>query len=117
MKIFAVKTAVIHPPKDDLLKAIACIIPSLKEKSVVVITSKVVSIWQGRCVPMDMDTYMNKEALVMREADLYLPREITPSALEKTIFIVRYSHARRHVLSVFVGDEVEEGTGRETAFI
>jgi putative folate metabolism gamma-glutamate ligase len=78
MKIVAVKTAVIHPPKDDLLKAIASAIPSLKEKSVVVITSKVVSIWQGRCVPMN--AYASKDELVMREADLYLPREMTPGA-------------------------------------
>jgi putative folate metabolism gamma-glutamate ligase len=80
MKIVAVKTAVIHPPKDDLLVAIAAAIPAraLKEKSVVVITSKVVSIWQGRCV--SMSAYANKDELVMREADLYLPREMTPGA-------------------------------------
>jgi putative folate metabolism gamma-glutamate ligase len=78
MKISAIKTAIIEPPKDDLLVAIAKAIPSLKEKSVVVITSKVVSIWQGRCVPMDR--YAKKDDLVMREADLYLPREMTPGA-------------------------------------
>jgi len=78
MKIIAVKTAVIHPPKDDLLAAIADAIPSLKEKSVVIITSKVVSIWQGRCVPMNR--YAKKDELVVREADLYLPREMTPGA-------------------------------------
>jgi putative folate metabolism gamma-glutamate ligase len=80
MKIITVKTAVIHPPKDDLLAAIAAAIPAhaLKEKSVVVVTSKVVSIWQGRCV--SMDRYATKDELVMREADLYLPREMTPGA-------------------------------------
>jgi putative folate metabolism gamma-glutamate ligase len=78
MKITSIKTAVIHPPQDDLLTAIADAIPSLKEKSVVAITSKVVSIWQGRCVPMDR--YAKKDDLVMREADLYLPREMTPGA-------------------------------------
>jgi putative folate metabolism gamma-glutamate ligase len=80
MKITAIKTAVIHPPKDDLLAAIAAAIPAraLKEKSVIVITSKVVSIWEGRCV--SMDRYAKKDELVMREADLYLPREMTPGA-------------------------------------
>ncbi len=77
MKICAIKTAIIHPPKDDLLSAIAKAIPSLKEKSIVVITSKVISIWQGRCVPMDRYT---KDQLVMREADLFLPRAMTPGA-------------------------------------
>jgi putative folate metabolism gamma-glutamate ligase len=78
MKIKTIKTDIIHPPKDDLLAAIADAIPSLKEKSVVVVTSKVVSIWQGRCVPMDR--YAKKDELVMREADLYLPREMTPGS-------------------------------------
>jgi putative folate metabolism gamma-glutamate ligase len=92
MKITAVKTAVIHPPKDDLPAAIAAAIPmrALKEKSVIVITSKVVSVWQGRCVPMD--DYAKKDELVMREADLYLPREMTPGAwcmhtIKNNIFI------------------------------
>lgn len=78
MKIKSIKTVVIHPPKDDLLSAIAKAISPLKEKSIIVITSKVVSIWQGRCVPMDR--YATKDELVMREADLFLPREMTPGA-------------------------------------
>ena len=52
MVIRTVKTKLLQPPKDDLLKAISAAIPSLREKSIVVITSKVVSIWQGRCVPL-----------------------------------------------------------------
>jgi putative folate metabolism gamma-glutamate ligase len=106
VKIVTIKTAVIHPPKDDLLRAIADAIPksSLREKSIVVITSKVVSIWQGRCVPAgaavapgsnaaDRTTARRKkDALVMREADLYLPREATPGAwcmhtIKNNIFI------------------------------
>ncbi len=90
MKIQAIKTDVIHPPKDDLFPAIVKAIPSLKEKSVIVITSKVISIWQGRCV--SMDRYAKKDELVMREADLYLPREMTPGAwcmhtIKNNIFI------------------------------
>ena len=85
MKIVAIKTAVIQPPQDNLLHAIADAIPSLKEKSIVVITSKVVSIWQGRCVPAGdaadhAASRREKDKLVMREADLYLPREATPGA-------------------------------------
>jgi putative folate metabolism gamma-glutamate ligase len=86
MKISAIKTAVLHPPQDDLLRAIAQAIPKrprvIKEKSIIVITSKVVSIWQGRCVSADSsaDARHAKDALVMREADRYLPREATPGA-------------------------------------
>lgn len=62
----------------------------LGEKSIVVITSKVVSIWQGRCVPIAR--YPDKDALVMREADLYLPRNLVPGAwcmhtLKNNVFI------------------------------
>lgn len=102
MKITSIKTPVIHPPKDDLLRAITGAIPSLPEKSIVVITSKVVSIWQGRCVPAAASSGTSaddqararrqKDALVAREADLYLPREATPGAwcmhtIKNNIFI------------------------------
>ena len=53
MIIKTVKTRILKPPKDDLLEVISQSIKSLPEKSIVVITSKVVSIWQGRCVPMN----------------------------------------------------------------
>lgn len=93
MKITAIKTAVLHPPKDDLRRAITDAIPSLREKSVVVITSKVVSIWQGRCIPASRYPGRDgKDALVMREADLYLPRRATPGGwcmhtIKNNIFI------------------------------
>jgi F420-0:gamma-glutamyl ligase len=118
VKIRAIKTAVLRPPKDDLLRAIAEAIPTrqglgprahprsqsgsrselLCEKSIVVVTSKVVSIWQGRCVPASAAgtdparARREKDALTMREADLYLPRAATPGAwcmhtIKNNIFI------------------------------
>lgn len=87
MKIKAVKTSVLHPPKDDLFRAIGHAIRSLPEKSIVVVTSKAVSIGEGRCVPapqyVETDPVRarrEKDALTMREADLYLPRSATPGA-------------------------------------
>ena len=62
MKITSVKTDIVRPPKSDLLAAITGALPSLPEKSVVVVTSKVVSIWQGRCVPADR--YLERDELV-----------------------------------------------------
>jgi F420-0:gamma-glutamyl ligase len=56
--------------------AIRTALPSLREKSIVVIASKVVSIWEGRCVSRrDMP---DKDTLIIEEADKYLPRNLTP---------------------------------------
>jgi putative folate metabolism gamma-glutamate ligase len=90
MIIKIVKTRVLKPPKDDLLGVIEKSIKSLPEKSIVVITSKVVSIWQGRCVPMINN--LKKDDLVVKEADFYLPRSFVPGAwcmhtLKNNIFI------------------------------
>ena len=78
MIVTPVKTRILAPPKDDLLGAIRHSVRSLPEKSVFVVTSKVVSIWQGRCVPMR--EVPDKEKLIAREADWYIPRERTPGA-------------------------------------
>src|SRR3989344_3612878 len=89
MIIQPIKTKILKPPKDDLLKTIHNSIKSLEEKSIVVITSKVVSIWEGRCVPMKGHS---KDKLTKQEADLYLPREAVPGAwvmhtIKNNIFI------------------------------
>lgn len=76
MIITPIKTRVLNPPKDDLLDAMKKSLPKLRENSVLAITSKVVSIWQGRCVAKD--EYPDKDALVRKEADKYLPRDHTP---------------------------------------
>ncbi len=81
MIIHPIKTRILHPPQDDLLQATAASVKSLPEKSVLVITSKVISIWQGRCVPMaHYPGQAGKDALTVREADLYLPRKFVPGA-------------------------------------
>ena len=78
MIVKPVKTRIIMPPKDNLLAAISDSLKSLREKSVIVITSKVVSIWQGRCIPIQQ--YPNEDELIAQEADAYLPREKAPGA-------------------------------------
>lgn len=78
MIVKPVKTRIIVPPKDDLLNAISGSTKSLREKSVIVITSKVVSIWQGRCIPIRQ--YPSEDELIIQEAEAYLPREKTPGA-------------------------------------
>lgn len=76
MRINPIKTRVLTPPKDDLLKAMQKSLKEIPEKSVLVITSKVVSIWQGRCVPKNK--YPHKDDLIKSEADKYIPRNLTP---------------------------------------
>ena len=60
------------PPQDDLLEVLSSSIKALKERDIVIITSKVISIWQGRCVRAE--DAPNKDKLVEEEADKYLPR-------------------------------------------
>ena len=70
---FVVDTIV--PPKDDLLQRIQDSALSLEEHDVIAISSKVVSIWKGRCVPADQ---ASKDDLVRQEAELYLERNEVP---------------------------------------
>ena len=78
MIVRPIKTRIIVPPKDDLLAAVSSSLKFLREKSVLVVTSKVVSIWQGRCIPIEQNS--NEDELIIQEADAYLPREKTPGA-------------------------------------
>lgn len=60
------------PPRDQVFDEILRVLPSLSERDVIVVTSKVVSIEQGRCVPAA--TVGDKEKLVATWADWYIPR-------------------------------------------
>ena len=74
MRIKAIKTRVIHPPKDNLPEALSKPIKKLPENSIVIITSKVVSIWEGRCI--HKSKVKSKKDLVKKEADLYSKKEV-----------------------------------------
>ncbi len=79
MIVKAIKTRTLVPPKDDLLSVIKSALGGpalgweLKEKSIIVVTSKVVSIHEGRCIKIDSN--INKDELMKREADLYIDRQ------------------------------------------
>lgn len=75
MIVKAYKVRVLNPPRDDLLSVIDETIDHLEERSIMVVASKVVSIWQGRCIPVGA---LNKDELIKKEADFYLPRDFTP---------------------------------------
>jgi len=73
----AIKTRKFIPPKDDLWELLSAI-KSIQEKSVVAVTSKVVSIGEGRCIAISQIT---KDDLIKQEADKYLPRQFVPEEL------------------------------------
>ena len=77
MIVRGIKTRKFLPPKDDLWDLLSAI-KSLKENSVVAVTSKVVSIGEGRCIPISK---IDKDILIQQEADKYLFREEVPGSL------------------------------------
>jgi F420-0:gamma-glutamyl ligase len=69
MNIQAIKTKLLQPPQDDLLQALELSDLQLENDSVLLISSKVAAIHQGRCIPIDQ---ADKEELVKHEADVYI---------------------------------------------
>lgn len=76
MQIKAIKTKLFKPPKDDLFGEILNKVKKIPEGSVFVVSSKVLSIHQGRCIPIDK--IKDKDELIQSEADKYLPRSKVP---------------------------------------
>lgn len=74
MQVIAIKTRKFLPPKDNLWNLLSAI-KTLKENSVVAVTSKVVSIGEGRCIPF---AEITKDELAIKEADKYISREASP---------------------------------------
>ncbi|MEK7076855.1 MAG: coenzyme F420-0:L-glutamate ligase [Patescibacteria group bacterium] len=72
MKITAIKTKKIVPNGDNLLAVLDAHLPPLRERTVVVITSKIAAICEGRVVRIGD---AEKADLIAREADYYLPSE------------------------------------------
>jgi len=72
MRITPVTTRLLYPPQDELLSALREAIDTMPEQSVLAVTSKVVSVWQGRCVVAEDS---DKDELIQREADQYIPRD------------------------------------------
>lgn len=83
MQVQAIKTRKFLPPKDNLWELLSTI-KSLKENCVVAVTSKVVSIGEGRCIPIGS---IDKDNLIARESDKYLPRQLFPN--EWTMYAIK----------------------------
>lgn len=74
MIVRAIKTRPILPPKDDLLSVIKQSVLSLNERSIIVVTSKVVSIGEGLCIKID-NSQIEKDSLIKQEAELYIDKD------------------------------------------
>jgi dihydrofolate synthase / folylpolyglutamate synthase len=72
MKVTSYRTPLFLPPKDNISR-IPESLPQLKERSIVAISSKIVSICEGRCVPVSQ---VSKDILVEAESDrIFRPLE------------------------------------------
>src|SRR3989338_3071608 len=67
MEVLPIKTRVFLPPEDDIFSTLEKVSEKLKEKDILVITSKIVAIGEGRCVPAT--TPQAKKRLVDSESE------------------------------------------------
>lgn len=72
MNVTAYKTPKIYP-HDDLFTILDEYLPPLNENSIVVVTSKIIALCEGRVIKKESDE--QKDALAKKEAEYYLPRE------------------------------------------
>lgn len=74
MIVTPIRTHKITSEDKDILKILDKYIITLEDNSVVAVTSKIVAIAEGRMVKIGS---ISKDELVMKEADLYLPRHMS----------------------------------------
>lgn len=99
MKVISYKTKKVAAG-DNLYEILDKYLPALLEKSILVITSKIVSITQGRLVGMDS---ADKDELIKQEAQFYLPREQNQYNVSLTI--------TRNILAATAGIDESNGNG------
>lgn len=89
MKVTAIKSQPLLPPKDDLYVRLDESVRKLPERSVLAVSSKVVAIGEGRCVlpPEGVDPLHFKDALAKKEADFFIPRD--PDARYEYFFSIK----------------------------
>ena len=78
MQFIPVKTKIFLPPQDNLLTELERVLPPIYDKDVVLISSKVVAISEGRCLKIDE---ADKKKLVEAEADYIIPTDYRPQPL------------------------------------
>ena len=90
MIVKPIRTKILKPPQDDLLAIIKQSLKKIPERSVLVIASKVVSIWEGRCIKKSA---IDKQRLIEQEADMFLrwiyPRHLRATHTVKNHLLIR----------------------------
>ena len=74
MKVTAVKTDKITPGAIELASLLDSAIETLREGSIIAITSKIVSLCENNVIPLKA---IDKEELVVQESNLYLPANLS----------------------------------------
>jgi len=74
MKVTAIKTKKVEVG-DKLFDILDEYLPKLQENSIVAVTSKIISITEGRVDPHDSDEY--RDELAKKEAEFYIPVELS----------------------------------------
>lgn len=105
MNIRPIKTKKFLPPKDNLDDLIDVISQNLKEKDIAIITSKVVSICEGRCIPVS--EYETKQELGKVESDLHYTFEF---AKDHTVLLT----LKNGILIASAGADKSNGNGYYT---
>jgi dihydrofolate synthase / folylpolyglutamate synthase len=84
MRFLKVKTRAFLPPKDNIFQLIDKSLPKLKEGDVLFITSKILSIHQGKCIKLQVASgppslklrRASKLKVIEQEADYSLPKRV-----------------------------------------
>ncbi len=69
MQYIPIKTRVLQPPQDDIFSVLDESLTVLQEGDILLVTSKIVAIHQGRCLPVGS---VDKRALIEQEADYFI---------------------------------------------
>jgi putative folate metabolism gamma-glutamate ligase len=100
MNVRSIKTRKITAQDRDLYAILDSYLTSLQERSILVITSKIVAICEGRMVRLEE---ADKETLIAQEADCYLPASASKYRVNLTI--------KGHLLTPMAGIDESNGNG------
>ncbi|MFI5260548.1 MAG: coenzyme F420-0:L-glutamate ligase [Candidatus Paceibacteria bacterium] len=100
MHIYPYKLRVLTPPQDDLKAALRAAKLSIREGDIIAISSKVVSIGEGACIPLEE---RDKKELAISEAEWY---RFVPGAAHKKLFTIA-----RGVITGSSGIDESNGNG------
>ena len=75
MEFITIHTRPLLPPKDDIFEIFNDYIFDIKDGDIIFITSKIISIHQGRCIPVGS---IAKEELIKQESDTRITSDLIP---------------------------------------